>query len=141
MVDYRPLRESLVHHLEGRQKDCIEIDMPGRTAGVWVDPQTFAVLRIDEWLVGMTDVRVPRDLITTGRWNSHVSVDRADSTIRYQPVRFTDPEETLLLPNLVDTVTVIRANGIQRLRVSQSYRNYRRFVTGAGCSRTSAASL
>jgi hypothetical protein len=44
-------------------------------------------------------------------------------------VRFTDPEETLLLPNLVDTVTVIRANGIQRLRISQSYRNYRRFVT------------
>ena len=132
MVDYRPLREepSSITAKDGK-KDCIEIDMPGRTAGrVWVDPQTFAVLRIDEWLVGMTDVRVPRDLITTGRWNSHVSVDRADSTIRYQPVRFTDPEETLLLPNLVDTVSVIRANGIQRLRVSQSYRNYRRFVTG-----------
>lgn len=131
MVDYRPLREepSSITAKDGK-KDCIEIDMPGRTVGrVWVDPQTFAVLRIDEWLLGMTDVRVPRDLVRTGRWTSHVSVERADSTIRYQPVRFTDPQETLLLPNLVDTVTVIRANGIQRLRISQSYRNYRRFVT------------
>ena len=97
---------------------------------VWIDPQTSAVLRIDEWLVGMTDVRVPRELISTGRWNPYVSVERADSTIRYQPVKFTDPEETLLLPNIVDTVTVIRASGVQRLRITQSYRNYRRFVTG-----------
>jgi len=132
MVDYRPLRDeaSSITAKDGK-KDCIEIDMPGRTAGrVWIDPETSAVLRIDEWLVGMTDVRVPRDLIAKGRWNPYVSVERADSTIRYQPVKFADPEETLLLPNLVDTVTVIRANGVQRLRITQSYRNYRRFVTG-----------
>lgn len=132
MVDYRPLREepSSITAKDGK-KDCIEIDMPGRTVGrVWVDPETFAVLRIDEWLMGMTDVRVPRQLISAGRWSSHVSVERADSTIRYQAVRFADPEETLLLPNLVDSLTVIRANGVQRLRISQTYRNYRRFVTG-----------
>jgi hypothetical protein len=132
LVNYRPLHDepSSITPKDGK-KDCIEIDMPGRTMGrVWVDPQTSAILRIDEWLVGMTDVRMPRDLISSGRWSPHLSVDRADSTVRYQPVRFTDPDETLLLPNAVDTVTVIRTNGIQRLRIGQTYRNYRRFVTG-----------
>jgi hypothetical protein len=132
LVDYRPVREepSSVSAKDGK-KDCIEIDMPGRTVGrLWVDPQTSAILRIDEWLKGMTDVRMPRDLLSTGRWSPHLSVDRADSTIRYQPVTFTDPDETLLLPNAIETVTVIRMNGVQRLRITQTYRNYRRFVTG-----------
>jgi hypothetical protein len=132
MIDYRPVHDepSSITAKDGK-KDCIMIDTPGRIAGrVWVDPQTFAVLRIDEWLLGETEVRVPRDLLAGGQWSSSVSVQRADSTTRYQAVQFTDPEETLLLPTAVDTVTVIRANDTQRLRISQTYRNYRRFVTG-----------
>ena len=132
MIDYRPLhREPSSITAKDGKKDCIMIDTPSRMAGrVWVDLETSAILRIDEWLIGMTDVSVPRDLISTGRWSPRVSLERADSTIRYQAVRFTDPEETLLLPSGVDTVTVIRANDTQRMRISQTYRNYRRFVTG-----------
>ncbi len=133
LVDYRPLREeaSTVRAKDGK-KDCIEIDMPGRTVGrVWVDPETFAVLRVDERLIGMTDVPVPRALASTGRWGLRLSVQRADSTIRYEPVRFSDPDESMLLPATVETVTVIHANGTQRLRIRQTYRNYRRFLTGS----------
>ena len=42
---------------------------------------------------------------------------------------FTEPDETLLLPTRMDSVSVIRSSGIQRLRVTQTYRNYRRFLT------------
>jgi hypothetical protein len=130
MIDYRP---------SGRDeptitgtKECINIDMPDRTRGrLWVDRDTSAVLRLDEYIVGVTDVRVPRELQSTGGWGLFVRVDRVDSTTRYEPVTFTGPDETLLLPTSIETVSVIQATGIQRLRVRQTYRNYRRFLTGS----------
>ena len=94
VLDYRPAtrEESTV----SGTKDCIHIDMPGRTQGrVWVDRDTHAVLRLDESIVAVTDVRVPREL-QKGGWGLHVTVERADSTIRYQPVAFSEPDETLL---------------------------------------------
>jgi hypothetical protein len=126
-LEYRPAvrQESTVTGT----RDCISIDMPGRTQGrVWVDPDTNAVLRLDESIVAITDVRIPREL-QKGGWGLHVTVERADSSIRYQPVSFSEPDETLLLPTRIDSVSVIRASGVQRLRVTQTYKNYRRFLT------------
>lgn len=127
LLDYQPAgrAESTITGT----RDCIQIDMPGRTRGrVWVDPDTHAVLRLDESLVAVTDVRVPREL-QKGGWGLHVIVERADTSIRYQPVRFSQPDETLLLPTRVESVSVLRSSGVQRLRVTQTYRNYRRFLT------------
>ena len=128
MIDYRPSgREAPT--ISGT-RDCISIDMPDRTQGrVWVDRETNAVLRLDERIMGVTDVRIPRELQQTGGWGLYVTVDRADSTTRYEPVTFTQPDETLLLPTRIESVSVIRASAIQRLRVTQTYKNYRRFLT------------
>lgn len=127
MIDYRPaMRDAPT--ITGT-KDCISIDMPSRTQGrVWVDRDTHAVLRLDERIVGVTDVRIPREF-QRGGWGLYVTVERSDSTIRYEPVTFTGPDETLLLPVRVESVSVIRSAGVQRLRVTQTYRNYRRFLT------------
>jgi hypothetical protein len=57
-------------------------------------------------------------------------IERADSTIRYQPVRFHDPDETLLLPSSIQTLTVIRNSGAPRMRMTQTFSNYQRFITG-----------
>jgi hypothetical protein len=46
-------------------------------------------------------------------------------------VTFQDPEETLVLPARVETVTVIRGEGVQRMRVTQTLTNYRRFITAS----------
>ena len=86
------------------------------------------MLRLDESLVAVTDVRMPREL-QKGGWGLHVIVERADTSIRYQPVRFSQPEETLLLPTRVESLSVLRSSGVQRLRVTQTYKNYRRFLT------------
>lgn len=130
MIDYRPSGHD-EPTITGT-KECISIEMPDRTQGrLWVDRETSAVLRLDENVVGVTDVRVPRALQTIGGWGLYVTVDRADTTTRYEPVNFTDPDETLLLPTSIQSVSVIRATGIQRLRVTQTYRNYRRFLTGS----------
>jgi hypothetical protein len=128
LIDFRPaLNEEAT--ITG-DKECISIDMPMRTRGrIWVDASTDAVLRLDEHLVGLTDVRVPRALQSSGGWGPSVTVERSDTSTRYQAVRFADPDETLFLPESVDSLSVIRAAGIQRLRVRQTYRNYRRFLT------------
>jgi hypothetical protein len=55
-----------------------------------------------------------------------VTFDRWTLSIRYKPVTFTDPEETILLPSEIDALTMTRTRGTRR---RQTYSNYRRFVT------------
>jgi hypothetical protein len=110
--------------------DCATIDLPGRTRGrVWVDATDATILRLDEGLVGQVDVRVPVTQQRRGAARAMV-LERADTSIKYKPVRFADPEETLFLPDSVDVLQVIRDAGTPRLRVTHRFSNYRRFVTG-----------
>ena len=127
MLEYAPSSER--PPVVTGDKTCISMDLPGRSRGrVWVDPNTDAILRLDEFLVGPTDVPIPRALQSPGG-SLYITVDRSDTTTQYQPIVFNDPEETLMLPSRIDSVSVIRASGVQRLRVTQEFRNYRRFLT------------
>ena len=54
----------------------------------------------------------------------------ADSSIEYKCVSFTDPVETLMLPAVIETVTVIRGGATQRYRITQRLSDYKRFLTG-----------
>jgi hypothetical protein len=108
----------------------VSVDLPGRTQGrVWIDAATDDVLRLDEHLIGMFEFRVPREHSLGGRVPS-MAIERADSTIRYRPVAFHDPEETVMLPASIESLTIIRNAGVPRLRTTQTFSNYRRFVTG-----------
>lgn len=115
--------------VEGKWKgDCVSIDAPGRTRGrIWVDETTQDVLRLDEELTSQFEYRVPRD-----HWGPNGPqtwiIERADSSIRYRRVAFHDPEETVLLPESVESVTVFR--GAQSYRITQKFSDYRRFTTG-----------
>ncbi len=112
--------------------DCVFLDVPGRNRGrIWVDADTDAVLRMDEGLIGPTDVPVPRDLQVRRRYPMYITVDRSDTTVRYGPVTFADPEETLMLPTRIESVWVTMGLGIQGTRMVQEYRNYRRFLTAS----------
>jgi hypothetical protein len=131
MVDYRSVKaEPPKAAIDEKDKDCIMFDLPGRSRGrVWADPETGEILRLDEQLTGMVDVPLPRkqqriDLPVF--W----TIERADSSMVYRRVAFHDPEETIVLPARVDTVTVISGGGVQRLRITQTFSNYRRFITG-----------
>jgi hypothetical protein len=131
MVDYRSARpEPPTATIDEKDKDCIMFDLPGRSRGrVWADPETGEIIRLDEQLTGMVDVGLPRkkqraDLPT------YWTIERADSSMIYKRITFQDPEETILLPARVDTTTVISGGGVQRMRITQTYTNYRRFITG-----------
>ena len=111
--------------------ECVSISIPGRSRGrIWVDANTHDVLRLDERLVGMFEFDVPRAHQRRGAVPSIV-VERADTSIRYRRVEFSDPPDTLMLPSEVQTITVIRGGAAQRTRISQRFSDYRRFLADA----------
>jgi hypothetical protein len=110
--------------------ECFEIQLPGRSRGrVWVDRTTADVLRLDEQLTGAVEIRVPMTHKPVGSPTA-VIVERADSSIRYHAVAFHDPEETVMLPESIESIQVVRPAGTPRLRIVQKFSNYKRFITG-----------
>jgi len=127
MVDYRSIEKGTP--TVTRRNDCISVDLPGHSRGrIWIDQETGDVLRLDERLTGMVDFDVPPDR-SRRRPSSSMTIERADMSIRYRRVTFQNPEEALMLPTSIDTITVIRNSGAPRVRKSQRFSDYRRFVT------------
>jgi hypothetical protein len=123
-IDYQPRAvESPRVRWDGK---CGWIDTFGRTRGsVWVNPVTGAVLRFEERLRGRVNLPGPE-----GDANAPEFVaERADTTIDYEIVAFSDPDELLLLPSRVESVTFIRNSGVPRVRVTRTFTDYRRFLT------------
>jgi hypothetical protein len=113
-----------------RDNDCLFTDLSGQTAGrLWADPSTAEIFRVDERLLGMVDVKIPKDMQKRGRPTA-VTYERVNSSVRYKRIPFTNPDEQLLLPASIENLTVHRSNsGVSRLRITQTFAKYRRFVT------------
>ena len=128
MVDYRSLHagKPTVEWTD----ECVSVDVPGGWRGrLWADPQSAAVVRIDEQLMGMVDLPIPRK---HQRVNGalYMTLERASMSIRYRLVTFSDPDETLMLPAEIVSSSMWRNGGSPGNRITQSFSNYRRFVTG-----------
>jgi hypothetical protein len=109
--------------------ECVTINVPERTLGrAWIDSATGDVLRLDERFDGRFDFPVPWEHQRHGS-PSLMTIERNDTSIRYRQVTFADPAETLLLPVQVDTVSIVRNAGSPRVRVTQTFSDYRRFTT------------
>ena len=128
MVDYKPLDQGkpVVEWTD----ECVSVDAPGRFRGrLWTDRESGAVIRLDEQLVGMVDLPIPRK---HQRFSSslYLTLERAEMSIRYRPVTFSDPDETLMLPAEIVSSSMWQYGGSPGNRITQSFSNYRRFVTG-----------
>lgn len=129
MIDYRSVTPE--EPKAEWKKDCGSINLPGRARGrIWADPETAEIMRLDEGITGMVDVVIPREHQRNGT-SAYWTIERADSSIRYRRVQFTEPNESLMLPSSIDTITVVRNSGSPRTRITQNFTNYRRFVTGS----------
>jgi hypothetical protein len=116
--------------------DCFDWTGPVAVKGrVWIDAATAEVLRVDRYNQGPVDVRVPRALQRRYNFDTYVTLDRDEISIRYEEVAFTEPSEVLLLPRSIDEVTVIR-NGLQSVRRTTRFSDYRRFLTAGRIKRT-----
>src|SRR5258705_231770 len=117
-----------VQERDDKREGCFSIDIPGRAKGrVWIDASTYEVLRVDQW-IGRVDFRIPDKKRRRIALDDIAVLERLDTSIRYKPVPFVDPEETVLLPESIDTLMVVR--GMQSYRMRQTFSDYRRFVTG-----------
>ena len=109
--------------------ECVTINVPAKTLGrAWVDVETGDVLRLDERFAGLFDVPIPWEFQARGAARTMI-IERNDTSIRYQNVRFSDPDETVVLPSTIDTLSVVRNAGTPRLRVTQTFSDYARFTT------------
>ena len=115
---------------ESGHDDCF--DWSGHIASrgrIWVDAESYEVVRVDRSLGGPVDVKVPALLERRHHLDRWVVIVRDDVTIRYKAVAFTDPDEVLLLPESINSFTVVRG-GLQSTRRYQTFSDYKRFVTG-----------
>lgn len=111
--------------------DCF--DWSGHVASrgrIWVDAMSYDVVRMERGLRAMLDVRVPPRIQRRHNLGSSVVIERDDTTIRYKTVAFTAPDEVLLLPESIESLTIARG-GLQSSRRTQTYSAYRRFVGDA----------
>jgi hypothetical protein len=131
MIDFRELGTGRpdVKQRSDKGEGCFTIDIPGRGRGrVWIDASSYEVVRVDQRLVGRVDFRLPDPKNRRIGLEQVQVLERLDTSIRYKPVSFHDPEEVVLLPESIETLMVVR--GLQSYRMKQAFSGYRRFVTG-----------
>jgi hypothetical protein len=132
IVDFRSAnrtsRPELIEDPRGHA-DCFDWSGPVATKGrVWVDAETFQVLRVDRHNEGPLDVRVSSKLQRRYHLPPWIAIDRDDLTIRFRPITFSDPDEVIVLPASLVALTVVRS-GLQSTRRSVTFSGYRRFLT------------
>jgi hypothetical protein len=127
MVDFRSLERG-EPQVEWTEK-CISVTVVGQARGrIWADPESAAIVRFDEQLTGMIDFPVPRKHQRVNG-EMYMTLERSHTSIRYRPVLFSDPDETLMLPSEIISSWMFRTPRSTGTRVTQSFSNYRRFVT------------
>jgi len=127
-VDYAPVerRDPVVTWND----PCISIDVNGSTRGrIWVEAATGVVVRADERLDKPFEYLLA-PTASGSRQPVAQTLDRLETSVRYEPVKFRDPDETLVLPKSARTVAFIYNSGVPRLVTIQSFDKYQRFVTG-----------
>ena len=131
LLDYRMVdKPSVKSELVDGKEDCVSFALDGGMRGrIWIDAETFDVLRMDQSLMGLVDIPLPRKAASRARWGSW-TMERWDSSIRFKPVTFQDPLETLVLPASATSFRITRGAGTPQLRTSTRYSSYRRFMTG-----------
>jgi hypothetical protein len=128
MSTNRTSRPELIEDERGHD-DCFDWSGPLATRGqVWVDADTHDVLRVDRRLDGPVDVRVSWRLQRRYNFAPSVVLERDDLTMRYKAVAFRDPDEVMLLPESIESLTVLRG-GLQSTRRTETFSGYRRFLT------------
>jgi hypothetical protein len=126
----RSSRAGLIEDDRGHD-DCFDwkgsIAIDGR---LWVDAATNDVLRLERHIRGPIDVKVPTRLQRKYQFTSWLTLERDDMTLRFKDVAFSNPEEVVLLPESMESMTVFRT-GLQSIRTRQVFSDYQRFLTGS----------
>lgn len=122
--------------------NCFFLSRPLRRRGrVWIDPQTYDVLRLDWELAETFEAKTGNRVVRKGFLfrpapARELSYERDVVTIRFRPVAFKNPAQTLLLPVSSESLRVMRGARDPGFRVTQTYADYRRYVTSSEVKET-----
>jgi hypothetical protein len=103
---------------------CFEAGGGGQDGRVWFDPQTYDVFQVDLRLAKPFLITLPEGVFGI---RPPIRVERSEMTLRFSRVAFQQPDEELILPVSIETLNVLR--GIPSMRINQSLKDYRRFLT------------
>ena len=127
LLEYKPVKRGkpIVKWTE----NCLDTSLPPDfyRNRIWVDASTYDVMRIDQDLIGPFTVDVPAKVVPLAR-DPHMTMTADSESTRYQVVKFTDPDETVILPRSSQSVVAWSAVAAPRTRTTQVFENYRRFV-------------
>jgi hypothetical protein len=108
---------------------CFSFSIPAVMKGrVWIDASSYQVVRVEQRMAGIADLRVPAKLQRKHNLDGNVVIERHDTVIRYKTIPFNDPDEAMLLPESIETLVVLRG-GLESMRSRQTFTDYRRFLT------------
>jgi hypothetical protein len=103
--------------------NCFNAEGGGQDGRLWFDPVTFDVLQVEARLSRPFQVPAPRISFVI---QSPILVERAETRVRFERVAFEIPDEIVLLPQSIETLTVFR--GATSLRGEQKLTDFRRFL-------------
>jgi hypothetical protein len=96
------------------------------SALLWVDAENFDVLRFETHLVAPFEFDSPRLFGAFGP-SRHLRWMNQDYAVTFRRQTFKDPEQTLLVPDAAEWLTLIEGAQHARLRASIHFSNYQRF--------------
>lgn len=103
---------------------CFQAEGGGYQGRVWFDPISYDVLQVVVRLSKPFAVPMRAGYIGL---DPVIRVERSEMTLRFARVEFQQPDELVLLPESIDTLTVFR--GAPSLKTIQKLSNFRRFLT------------
>lgn len=106
------------------QGNCFNAEGGGQEGRIWFDPETFDLLQMDARLPRPFPVPVPGGIFG---FSPPIRVESSTMVLRFTRVKFEHPDETVLLPEFTEVVTVFR--GAPSLRTTQILGNFRRFLS------------
>lgn len=110
---------------------CFWANVP-REGRVWVEAESGDVLRLEWRLVEPYEFESPRVLKVGGlRFGPkrRMKYERMETLTRFRRVEFKDPAAKLLLPVSSESLRVIEGADRPRVRTTQTFTDYRRFVS------------
>lgn len=115
--------------------DCFRLSRSLRRQGkVWIDLNTYDVVQLQwqlaESFSGKTSAGVAKfGIFPVFRPAKELSYEKQEMTIRFRPVTFQNPEQSLLLPSFSESAWILKGARIAGFRVTTDYTRYRRFLT------------
>ena len=111
-----------------------------RSGRIWLDAETDDVMKVETRIDGPIDIQVPSALQRRHGLSPWITLERDDLTLRYRNVRFTEPDDVLLLPDTIDALTILRSD-LQSIRRRDVLTDYRRFLTSGRIKRSAAPGI